>query len=90
MNKQSFLLLILLSMFTFGCGKQARSPEQEQMWNTTIKAFDTIPEAAQSGFLTTFRPAAENAARNNLSGSELRDHMEFIAELDKELRKRKK
>ena len=90
MRKQSYLLLLLLSLFTLGCGNQARSPEQERIWNATIEAFDNIPEAAQSGFLSTFRPAAENAAKNNLSGSELSERLEFIAELDAELRKRKK
>ncbi|MBQ11785.1 MAG: hypothetical protein CMJ45_09570, partial [Planctomyces sp.] len=65
-------------------------PEQEKMWNATIEAFDKFPEAGQSGFLSTFRPAAENSAKENLSGSELGERLEFIAELDAELRKRKK
>ena len=73
-----------------GCGATSRSPEQEQMWNTIIEAFDKIPEPAQPAFLSTFRPAAEDSARETLSGSELSEQLEFIAELDSELRKRKK
>ena len=90
MIKQSFILLLPLILFALGCGNQARSPEQEKVWNTTIKAFDNMSETAQPVFLSTFRPAAENAARKNLSGSELSERLEFVAELDAELRKRKK
>ena len=90
MRNKHFILWVLLILFTMGCGATSRSPEQEQMWNTTIEAFDKIPEAAQPAFLSTFRPAAENSASENLSGSELSEQLEFIAELDAELRKRKK
>ncbi|MEO2022138.1 MAG: hypothetical protein ABGX05_09935 [Pirellulaceae bacterium] len=90
MRKKGFILLLLLSLFTLGCGNQARSPELEKAWTTTIELFDSFPEAAQTGFLSTFRPSAESAARKNLSGSELSERLEFIAELDAELRKRQK
>ena len=90
MRKNSFVLLLLLSLFALGCGNQTRNPELTKAWNTTIEAFDSLPEAGQDGFLLTFRPAAESAAQQNLSGSELSERLEFIAELDAELRKRKK
>ena len=90
MQNNYFILWGLLSLFTMGCGVSSRSPEQEKMWTSTIDGFDNTPKAAQPVFLSTFRPAAESSARENFSGSELSEQLEFIAELDAELRKRKK
>lgn len=90
MRNKCFILLLLLNLFTFGCGDQARDAALDQAWDSTVEVFDTLPASEQDGFLQTFRPSAESAASKNLSGSALSERLEFIADLDAELRKRKK
>ena len=87
-NKCFLLLLLLLSLFTLGCG--ARDPALDQAWDTTVGIFDSLPASEQVGFLQTFRPSAESTAKNTFSGSQLSERLAFIAELDAELRKRRK
>jgi hypothetical protein len=90
MRNKCFLLLLLLSLFTLGCGDQTRDPALDQAWDTTVKIFDSIPASEQVGFLQTFRPSAESTAKKTFSGSELSERLAFIAELDAELRARRK
>jgi len=90
MRKRGFILLLLVSLFTLGCADQARDAALDQMWDSTVELFDGLPADAQDGFLTTFRSSAESSAKTNLSGSVLSARLDFIAELDAELRRRKK
>ena len=89
-NKCALLLLLLLSLFTLGCGDQSRDPALDQAWDATVEIFDNLPASEQDGFLQTFRPSAESSAKTTFSGSDLRERLAFIAELDAELRERKK
>lgn len=90
MKNKHFIFWILLSLFIVGCGEQTRDPALDQMWDSTVEIFDSLSAVEQAGFLTTFRPTAESSAENNLSGNELSERLAFIAELDAELRRRKK
>ena len=93
MGNKGLFLLLLLSLVTSGCKDQKEQPldpQLEAMRNEVVELFDSFDAVNQDAFLQTFRSSAESGAESALSGSELSERLEFIAELEAELRKRKK
>ena len=74
------------------CGDSAKTydPALTAVREQTIAIFDSMPADEQSGFLTTFKTSAVNAASQTFTGQALDDRLEFISDLDRELRSRRK
>ena len=94
MKLKDLLLLLAFTLFTLGCKDNSRDPQLEeqlnQARNEVIELFDSYSAENQDGFLLTFRPSAEATAKQTFTGKELSERLEFIAELEAELLKRKK
>ena len=94
MKIKGFLLLLAFTLFTLGCKDKPRDPQLEeqltQVKNEVIELFDSYSAENQDGFLLTFRPSAEATAKQTFTGKELSERLEFIAELEADLLKRKK
>ena len=92
MKIKSLLLLILFTLFTLGCKDKSRDPQvEEEIRSQVFELFDSLDSAeGQEGFLLTFRPSAEATAKETFTGKQLSGRLEFIAELEAELRNRMK
>ena len=82
--------MILFTLFTLGCKDKSRDPQvEEEIRSQVFQLFDSLDSAEeQEGFLLTFRPSAEASAKEAFTGKQLSGRLEFLAELEAELRNR--
>ncbi len=83
------LLLVFLVQF-LGCGGEKLDPALQKAREDTIEIFDRLSAEEQVGFLISFRPSGEAAARATFKGSELDARLKFIKNLEADLKKRQK
>ena len=86
------LIILLLSIVAASCGDSAKTydPQLMEAREATITMFDALPAVEQGGFLATFKPSADYTASQAFTGQDLDDRLEFIRDLDSELRSRRK